>query len=366
MAIRQLELESFRNFGHAMLEFPDEGAILITGSNGQGKTNLLEALFLVTNLRSFRTSDHSAMIGFGKDKSEVSANCIGHSGAPIDISVVLRSSKPLEAFRNGKRVRHQREQIREISSVFFGPDTLELVKGPPQHRRSFLDETLAMVSERYHAIRLSYERALRQRNQLLKQLSGRMDAEGDLTLSVWDQRVALAGEELARARKELVGLLSEPVRSAYDRLCGERAEVTISYELSWKGSLAVALASSHKEDLKFGVTQYGPHRDEMAILLSDQPAREFCSQGEQRSLALSLILAAHQVLNEGFPKEGGARRAQAALLLDDVFSELDPKRSAALVSQLPPGQVFITGAGEVPASFRPAAVVHVHSGVATC
>jgi DNA replication and repair protein RecF len=199
------------------------------------------------------------------------------------------------------------------------------------------------------------ERILRQRTTLLKQAGGRLTADIAATLDVWDAKLAAAGAELAAARAALVASLDSAIGKAYDQVASASADVAVSYQQSWDGPLAEALAAARADDVRRGVTTVGPHRDELALSIGGLPGRTHASQGEQRSLALALRLAGHGLVTE-------ATGSAPVLLLDDVFSELDPERSAALVAHLPSGQAFLTTAGVLPEGIRADATVRVAGG----
>jgi DNA replication and repair protein RecF len=235
-----------------------------------------------------------------------------------------------------------------------------IVKGGPGERRRFLDDTLVALATKYSAARLDLERALRQRNALLKQAGGRLTDEVATTLDVWDARLAGLGDQFGQARAVLVARLTPMVVEAYEQLAGRPESVQLLYAPEWRSAgLAEALAASRVNDLKRGVSTVGPHRDELEIELAGMPARTHASQGEQRTLALALRLAAHRLV---------ADRAGSTplLVLDDVLSELDPERATALLDHLPAGQVVITSASPLPEAAKPDRVLEIASGTVVC
>ena len=265
---------------------------------------------------------------------------------------------------NRQPLRRARDLLGSLRATVFTPDDLDMVKGGPGERRRFLDDVLVALHPRNDALRSEVDRVIRQRNALLKQAGGRLDESAAFTLDVWDTKLADAGSALADARVELLGRLQPVLAATYDALARQPAEVTATYEAPWRtgsggtSGLAEALARARADDVRRGVCTVGPHRDEVVLTIGGRPARTHASQGEQRTLALALRLAAHRVVTE----ETGA---PPLLLLDDVFSELDPDRSAALLANLPEGQTVLTSASGLPPAAEPELVLHVAGGTIT-
>jgi DNA replication and repair protein RecF len=237
----------------------------------------------------------------------------------------------------------------------FSPEDLQIVQGGPAARRDLLDAALVALHPRNDALRSDLERVLRQRAALLRQCDGRLDTDAEATLDVWDSKLSELGTRWTDEREATARSLSPLVSAAYGELSSSPAPVTLSYRRSWDGELGPALVAARREDLRRGVSTLGPHRDELEISLSSMPARTHASQGEQRGMALALRLGVHALV-------GKAVGSDPVLLLDDVFSELDPHRSAALVRLLPAGQALLTTAGPVPDGTQPALVVAVGGG----
>jgi DNA replication and repair protein RecF len=258
-----------------------------------------------------------------------------------------------------------RDLLGLLRVTVFAPDDLQLVKGGPAGRRTYLDDLLVAVAPRYEAVRAEFDRVLKHRNALLRQGLRGPDAES--TLVVFDEQLVRAGSELVRGRLRLTGRLLPAVRDAYRGLAGEGDDVDAAYEAEWaEGSVApaaedvepllrAALVERRAAEVDRGVTLVGPHRDEWQLRLAGLDARTHASQGEQRTLALGLRLAGHKVCAEVVGTE-------PVLLLDDVFSELDPARAEALVSELPAGQTLITTASTVPESVHPDRRLRVREG----
>jgi DNA replication and repair protein RecF len=237
----------------------------------------------------------------------------------------------------------------------FSPEDIGVVRAGPSPRRQFLDETLAVVEPKSARAAEETEKILRQRSALLRNVGRSLDAGAESTLDVWDARLDDAGTRLVEAREELVAELVPLTTEHYSRLAGATTEVGLVYVRSWTGPLLGALAEARAADLKRGVSTVGPHRDELELSVAGLPARTHASQGEQRSLALALQLAAHQLATE---RLGTA----PVLLLDDVFSELDPRRARALLAGLPPGQAMLTTAQPAPPEVTAAKVYAMAEG----
>jgi DNA replication and repair protein RecF len=358
MRVTRLWLTDFRNYISADVALAPDGLTVVRGGNGQGKTNLLEAIGYLATLSSFRGAPTDALVRQGCASAVVRAE-----GERDDRSLLLEA----EINAGGRdRIQVNRQPLKRARDLLgalrvsvFAPDDLILVKGGPGERRRFLDDVLVALHPKHDALQRDLDRVLRQRNTLLRQSGGRLTAEVESTLDVWDAKLASTGTALAEAREELVAGLEPEIGKAYDQVAHTAADVSVAYQRSWTGGLDEAIAASRADDLRRGVSLVGPHRDEVALAIGGLPGRTHASQGEQRSLALALRLAAHRVVGE-------AVGASPVLLLDDVFSELDPDRSEALLTHLPPGQALLTTAGVVPESARPGKLVRVSGGALTC
>ncbi|HJV09462.1 MAG TPA: DNA replication and repair protein RecF, partial [Acidimicrobiales bacterium] len=220
----------------------------------------------------------------------------------------------------------------------------------------FLDDALVAGHPRFDALQAEVDKVLKQRNALLKGCGGRLDEGAAFTLDVWDAKLVAAGEALADARAALVADLEPALAKAYADLSPTRGAVSATYDAPWRGSgLAAALAEARADELRRGVCLVGPHRDDLTLRINAMPARTHASQGEQRSMALALRLAAHRLVADALDDV-------PILLLDDVFSELDPTRTDNLLHHLPPGQAVLTTAGDLPAGANPALTVTVTAG----
>lgn len=352
MRVAELSLTDFRCYEHVELA-PAAGCTVVVGGNGQGKTSLLEAVGWAAAARSFRGVADAALVRAGADRAVLRARVVGDGGREQLVEAEIRAVGRNRVLLNRRPLGRARELLGCLRVTVFSPDDLALVKEGPAGRRDLLDELLVASAPRYEAARADYERVLRQRNALLR--SGARDPEAAATLDVFDDQLVRAGAELVRGRIRLCDRLAPEIGRAYAALAGGGDPPTASYEAEWaegrvpagagradlEAMLRAALDAHRRQELDRGITLVGPHRDEWALALGGLPARACASQGEQRTLALAIRLAGHRVVAEVAGEE-------PVLLLDDVFSELDPGRAARLVASLPGTQTLVTTAGALP------------------
>ena len=354
MHIEHLWLRDFRSYPTVDLELTT-GVCAVLGPNGVGKSNLLEAVAYLALLESFRGAPTDAMIAAGAQSAVVRGSMRADGREQLVEAELVRSGRN-RVLVNRQRLNRTRDLAGAVRITVFSPDDLAVIKGAPGLRRAYLDQLLVAIDPRVDAVGAEYERALRQRNALLKQTRGRMDEAAALTLEVWDSKLVSAGEELARARVELIHQLEPLVSDAYGDVAGAVEPISLRYVAEWSTTgLAAALRVARPDELRRGITLVGPHRDEVLVELNRLPARTHSSQGEQRSLALALRLAAHRLVHDvvGSPP---------VLILDDVFSELDPDRSASLLQSLPTGQTLLSTAAGLPEGIAADQVVTVSPG----
>src|SRR5664279_415317 len=381
MLVTHVELTDFRNYTGLTLEL-GSGPTLIVGSNGQGKTNLVEALGFLSTLGSHRVSTDHAMVRQGTDAAIVRVR-LEHNEQSVLAEVQINRVGANRAQINRSAIR-TRELPRYFSSVLFAPEDLALVRGEPSGRRRFIDDLLVLRSPRFSGVISDYERVVKQRNMLLKsaRASGVRDTQLS-TLDVWDERLIAFGAEIISARSALVADLSPEVSSAYERIVGADHGASLANSLSILSrnddsestvatnevgeiisitdattAFTAALDSVRKVERDRAITLVGPHRDDLIFGLNGLPARGYASHGESWSFALALKLASAELL----------RRDSAAgdpvLILDDVFAELDKSRRERLADSIAGfEQVLITAAvfEDVPERLA-AKVVHIHDG----
>lgn len=356
MQLRQLTLTDFRNYRNATADFAP-GLTVVVGANGHGKTNLLEAIGWLATQSSFRGVAADVLVREGCDRAFLRADA-ERTGRSLSIECEINRTGRNRAFLNRQRVRRSHELLDAVRTTVFSPDDLALVKSGPAGRRRFVDETLVFETPRHDGVRVEFERIVRQRNALLRQSGGRLDADAAFTLDVWDTKLAAVGDVLGSLRADLITRLAPEVTDAYVRLAGPEAAVELVHVAPWRGhpeGLLGVLHAARDDDVRRGITTVGPHRDDMVIRLRGHDARTHASQGEQRSLALALRLAAHQIVTD-------AAGSPPVLLLDDVFSELDPARSDALLHVLPATQSILTTASAIPTGVTAEQILRVEAG----
>ena len=357
MHLEHLELTDFRSYVTAEFDPAPTGITVVTGSNGAGKTNLIEAVGYLATLRSMRGAPAAALVRSGSvSGSAVLRSRVRREHRLLAIDAELQSAGRDRVQVNGQPLRRTRDLLGALQVTVFSPDDLALVKGGPGGRREYLDDLMVALQPRRDTLLTELERVLKQRNALLKSVfstgwrPGRpLPEDVRVTLDVWDSKLTSVGEELVVARTELARELSPHVGEAYAALAEGSASpgrlgTALEYQVSWAGGLDAALAVARDEDLRRGVTTIGPQRDDLVLSIGAMPARTHASQGEQRTLALALRLAGHRLL-------AGAIGSAPVLLLDDVFSELDPVRAEALMANLPSlteTQAILTTAGALP------------------
>ena len=355
MIVEHLELIDFRNYVSGSFDLTS-GTTAIIGGNGHGKTNLAESLAYLATLSSFRGAPNDALVRAGAEQAVVRATIRHDDGQTTLIEAELVAAGRNRVQVNKQKLGRVRDLLGSVRVTVFSPDDLTLIKGGPGDRRRYLDDTLVALATKYDAVRLEVGRILKQRNSLLKQAAGHLTSEIETTLDVWDQKFAEVADQFGYARATLVARITPMVQEAYEHLAGTKTPVELTYEPDWRQiGLAAALEAVRNMDVRRGVSTVGPHLDELNFRINGLPSRTHASQGEQRTLALALRLAAHQLVTE---RTGTA----PVLVLDDVLSELDDGRTTALLQHIPPGQVIITTATELPPAARADRILRIEAG----
>lgn len=355
MIIQHLELTNFRNYQATTIELT-RGVTAVIGNNGQGKTNLVEALGYLATLKSFRGVPNEALIRTGSDSAVLRATVLHPDGREVLIETELVRTGRNRSLVNKQRLARSRDLLGVLRTTVFSPEDLELVKASPSVRRDFVDDALVALQPKLDGLCSEIEKVLKQRNSLLKQSGGRLTSEVATTLDVWDAKLAELGTTLGDERARLVSHISPRVSKAYEELAEKATPIGLVYEPEWrKIGLASELVTSRMDDIRRGTSTVGPHRDDIDLLINGLPARTHASQGEQRTLALAMRLAVHRMLTETYG-------SPPVLILDDVLSELDPDRAAALLRHFPEGQVLITTAGYLPETAHPDRIVRIAQG----
>jgi DNA replication and repair protein RecF len=348
--VRHLGLRDFRSWANVELDLTP-GRTVFVGSNGYGKTNLVEALWYSSTLGSHRVATDAPLVRVGAQRAVVSTIVVS-DGRECAVDLEITAGRANKARLNRSPVRSAREVIGVLRAVLFAPEDLALVRGDPGDRRRYLDDLASVRRPRVAAIRADYDKVLRQRTALLKSASGarfRGDRGALDTLDVWDGHLASHGAELMAARMTLVNELAPEVQKSYQLLAPSSRPAAINYQASvdiqpdrpdvelLRDALLEKMAARRDAELERGVCLVGPHRDDLELRLGDQPAKGFASHGESWSMALALRLAAFELLRA----EGG----DPVLLLDDVFAELDTARREALAAAAASAeQVLVTAA----------------------
>jgi DNA replication and repair protein RecF len=392
--LEQLSLTDFRSYAQVDLSL-EPGVTVLVGSNGIGKTNLMEAIGYLATLSSHRVSTDAPLLRFGTERAMIRAKLVRGEQSTV-LELEINAGRANRARINRSNPVRARDILGICQTVLFAPEDLALVKGDPSNRRRFLDELLVSLVPRHAATRSDYDRVLKQRNALLKSgRTGKFTAGHEATLDVWDQHMAGAGAELLHARLELVELLQPHLKNAYAQLTDGSKEAGAVYRSTLQGVLdddgeasaggptgapagleelrrlsveelteryIQAFAASRGKELERGISLVGPHRDELELVLGQAPAKGYASHGETWSMCLSLRLASYYVMLDDARTGGSA----PILILDDVFAELDVQRRrklAAIVSGAE--QVLVTAAVEedIPAELAGRRVKVIPGGI---
>ena len=334
MKIERIAFEGFRNLHPGEL-VAQEGVNVIVGDNAQGKTNLLEAMWLFTGGKSFRGAKESSLITAGQEYARLEMDFFAE-GRTQNATLLLQKGR--QATLNGVKLKSGSQLAGHFRAIVFSPAHLTLVKDGPGERRRFLDAAIGQLWPKYIALYQAYLRAVAQRNALLK--DARFHTQLLDMLEVYDREIAQKGARLVDYRLRYLARLSPFAQEIYAGIAGGKENLSLSYDGLPDGrdpaALLAALKAARREDLAGAVTSVGPHRDDLSLAVAGMDARQFASQGQQRSVVLALKLAEAAVLRE-------VAGEQPVALLDDVMSELDESRQDYLLNHIRGWQVFLTG-----------------------
>jgi len=335
MHLAHLKLRDFRNYARLEADFTP-GFQLLLGDNAQGKTNILEAVYLIATLRSFRGVGSAQMVRHGQKGYFLGSQIVGQGEHETKM---YWSSQERSLMLDNQPVRRLTDYLGVLRTVVFCSEDALLVKGPGRARRRFLDLLLSQTHPTYLPLLQRYAKALRARNALLKR-----PILDPMALESFSQRLVSAGQSIMKLRQELVPKFSPLARLAYRRISNDAEELRLDYQPSVKRDFALDLAQMQARERSYRSTLVGPHRDEVQLLLNDRPAAQFGSEGQKRTLAIALKMAQAEYLT-------GLHGAPPVLLIDDVMGELDLKRRTGLVPLLQRahqarGQVFMTATEE--------------------
>ena len=335
MIVESLSLKNYRNYESLNLNFSD-GTNIFYGNNAQGKTNILEAVYMSGTTKSHRTNKDLELIRFTKEESHIST-IVNKQGISHKIDIHLKNNKSKGVAIDGIPIKKASELFGMINFVFFSPEDLNMIKDGPAAKRRFMDIELCQLNKIYLSDLAQYNKIVIQRNRLLKDLFFRKDLED--TLDIWDLQLAEYGQRIIAARESFIKRLNEIILDIHHSLSGGKENIKIVYEKNCeKDCLLEQLKVSREKDLKIKTTTVGPHRDDLGFYFDEMDVRKYGSQGQQRCAALSLKLSEIELVKS-------ITGDTPILLLDDVLSELDKNRQNYLLNHIHDIQAMITCTG---------------------
>jgi DNA replication and repair protein RecF len=353
VGLHELNLRNFRLFGEIMFQPDPDAVTVLLSANGTGKTSILEAVYALATAASFRSNSASDMINSSATLAEVHG-LVYQRERRIQVDLTLTRGIRNTTKRmlvNGQRPRSRADLSEVLPLTVFTPEGVDIVRQGPENRRTFLTNLLTDVDLGAGEVIERFNRVLTQRNALLRRLQGSQPGVSERDeIAVWSEDFCSVSEQIVDIRERTALRLAPLVEHFYRDLSSSDETVLVHYERSWYGELSEALRLAFDDDRFRGHTTVGPQRDDLALSLDGRDARRQASQGEQRSLALALRLAGHELVRS-------TRGLDPLLLLDDVFSELDPLRGDRLLKLLPSGQTLVTTASPLPAGMHPASII---------
>ena len=335
MIIKSIQLADYRNYDYLTMQF-DKGTNILYGDNAQGKTNILEAIFVSATTKSHRGSKDKEIINFDKEEAHI-RTYIEREGVETKVDMHLRKNKSKGIAIDGQKIKKAADLLGLCNVVFFSPEDLGIIKNGPSERRRFVDMELCQLDKFYLYNLNHYNKIINQRNKLLKDMY--MNPDLKETLSIWDMQLVSFGSKIIERRYSFVEQLNEIIYDIHKRLSGDREKLTIKYEPDVKiDDFEQKLASNKDRDIKSKMTSVGPHRDDFSFLTGNVDIRKYGSQGQQRTAALSLKLSEIELVKK-------ITKDTPILLLDDVLSELDSNRQNYLLNNIGNIQTIITCTG---------------------
>lgn len=335
MIIKSLELQDYRNYDSLNITF-DKGTNILYGDNAQGKTNILEAIYVSATTKSHKGSKDRDIVNFQKEEAHI-RTFLEKDGVETRVDMHLRKSKSKGIAIDGQKIKKAADLLGLCNVVFFSPEDLSIIKNGPAERRRFVDMELCQLDSFYLYNLNHYNRIVNQRNRLLKDMYFNPDLKD--TLNIWDSQLVSFGSKIIERRQLFVEQLNEIIYEIHKRLSGEKEEIRIQYEPDIQiENFEKTLYNNQEKDIKLKQTTVGPHRDDFSFLTGDMDIRKFGSQGQQRTAALSLKLSEIELVKR-------ITKDTPILLLDDVLSELDSNRQNYLLNSIGDIQTIITCTG---------------------
>lgn len=335
MIIKSIELSNFRNYEHLDISF-DEGTTILYGDNAQGKTNILEAAYVSGTTKSHKGSRDKEMIRFDETESHIKT-IVQKNDRDYQIDIHLKKNKAKGIAINKVPIKKAADLFGILNIIFFSPEDLNIIKNGPAERRRFIDAELCQLDKIYLSDLTNYNKALNQRNKLLKDLYYHPNLKE--TLPVWDMQLIRYGRKIIERRRRFIQELNEIVSDIHQKISGGKEEMILNYEPDIEDIFFEdELIRAKERDLKYAQTSVGPHRDDLKITVNSIDVRKYGSQGQQRSCALSLKLSEIKLVEQTI-------HDQPILLLDDVLSELDQNRQNYLLQAIDETQTIITCTG---------------------
>ena len=335
MIIKSIDLKNFRNYDIEHIDF-DENTNIFYGDNAQGKTNVLEAVFISGTTKSHKGSKDSEIIRFNENESHIKT-IISRNDIDYRIDMHIKKNRSKGIAINGVPVKKSLDLFGIVNIIFFSPEDLNIIKNGPSGRRKFMDMELCQLNKIYANSLINYNKALENRNKLLKDIGIRPDLRD--TLDIWDEQFVRYGSEIILKRREFIEKLNSIIDPVHYKLSGEKERLKISYENSVdEKNFRDELLKYRDKDIRMKITEKGPHRDDIIFMINGIDIRKYGSQGQQRTTALSLKLAEIELVKE-------ITGDSPVLLLDDVLSELDSNRQNHLLNSINGVQTIITCTG---------------------